>query len=147
MDSRTDHIFPSLNWIVAFPVDEVDNTTLPAMTQEKGNGERVWSALHKWPYFSSILVTLSLPHSLPYGVYFSGQWEIVPVEAKRLLISTVQLPSQRDQITCIHSQCEANKVKWSQQIMQRGHEVNCQWETGFMCPAVSKYHAGWLQQL
>lgn len=56
------------------------------------NGE-MGNASHKCLYFLSTFATLSLPHFLPFLLYFSGGWKIVPVRAKYILISFVQLPS------------------------------------------------------
>lgn len=64
----------------------------------------------------SIFVTLCLSHYLSCWFHFRGQWQIVSLSP---LCSF--LHSARN-----HSHGGSNKVKWSQQIMQSGHEVNCQ---------------------
>lgn len=126
------HIFPSMNRIVSPSVDE--SCTLPR-PRRKESGERTEDASHKWRLPSSTFVTRSLPLSQSF------QWTVTNCSCRSEMYP--YLRSAASFTACNHSQCETNRVKWSRQIMQSGHGVNCQWETAFTSPtpAAWKYHA------
>lgn len=132
MNSRMNHIFSSMNRIVSPSVDE--SCTLPWPRREE-SAERTEDASHKWRLPSSTFVTRSLPLSPSF------QWTVTNCSCRSEMYP--YLRSAASFTACNHSQCEANRVKWSRQIMQRGHGVNCQWETAFTSPPPTawKYHA------
>lgn len=130
-----------LNSIVPLPVNKSCTMLCSATSYEKGTWTEGRESTIQMDLFS---LHLCYPFSttLFYWVHFSGHRQIVPATAKYILISTVLLPSYCYQIAYNHSPCEANKVKWSQQIMQTGYEVKCQCKTGLMSPAWK--YAGWV---
>lgn len=73
---------------------------------------------------------LSPPSFLPSSwLSLFPQRRALSVLVKHILIFAVQLLSESTQTAGKLRKCETNKVKWSQEIMQRGHVGNYVWET------------------
>lgn len=121
-----DHTCSSLNRKGPPPVDE-SCTICQSQPERKGKRREGSESITQMAFFFH-----GRCHSLSFHIFCLAGF--VSVDNDKLLLwkpnaslsPWCRFLHKRHQIASNRSPCEANEVKLSQQIMQRGYEVNCQ---------------------